>query len=204
MFEAFASHQLGQPVVVDLGYREGSHLAAVAEHGHTFSDLDDLVEPMADKDDADPLRLQASNRCQKKIDLVARERRGRLVHEQDASVGRQTPADGHDLALGDRQPANHSIEGQVGLETCKRRLRGKPHLLSWRRLQGRRQYQTYRDVFFHGQVRKKRQVLEDDLDAELPCLVRRQTRVGHPAHDDGAAWIGRMDAGQDLDERRLA
>ena len=72
------------------------------------------------------------------------------------------------------------------------------------RLERRRQLQADCDVLLDREVREQRQVLEDDLDAELPCLVWREVRMSHSAHLDLAARIWRVDARKDLDQRRLA
>ncbi len=191
-------------MVVDLGCGKGADLAPIAQHGHALGDLDHLLQAMTDEHDRDALRLQPAHRRQQQVDLMPRQRRRGFVHEQEARVGGQPAADRDDLALRDRQVADRRIERQVRIEPCERGQRGFPHGAAGRRLERAAELMVDRNVLQHGQVGEQRQVLEDDLDAERLGLVRRQLLMGHPVDRDRAAWIGRMNAGQDLDQGRFA
>ena len=60
-------------------------------------------------------------------------------------------------------------------------------------------------MFSHTrEVRKQREVLIDDLDAQLLRLIGRQVIEGRAIDHDLATRVGSIDAGDDLDERRLA
>ena len=137
VLDALAGHQLGEAVIVDLGGREGADLAAVAQHRDPLGDLDHLIQPVADEDDGDALRLQPADRREQEVDLVPGQRRGRLVHEQDAGVGGEAAADRDDLALRHRQRADAGIERQMGIEPGERRLRRLAHRPPRRRPQRR-------------------------------------------------------------------
>ncbi len=114
VLDAFAGHQLGEPVVVEIGGAEGADLAAVAQHRDPLGDLDHLLQPVADEDDGDALRLQPADRREQQLDLVAGQRGGRLVHEEDAGVGGEAAADRDDLALrhGQRSRRGRRAEGR--------------------------------------------------------------------------------------------
>ena len=137
VLDAFAGHQLGEPVVVEIGGAEGADLAAVAQHRDPLGDLDHLFQPVADEDDGDALRLQPADGREQELDLVAGQRGGRLVHEQDAGVGGEAAADRDDLALRHGQRPDAGVERKVGVEPGERRLRRRAHRPPGRRPQRR-------------------------------------------------------------------
>ena len=61
------------------------HLA-VAEHGVAVGDAEDLVELVADEEDRLALGLQLRDDAEQLVDLVVRQRGGRLVHDDDAGI----------------------------------------------------------------------------------------------------------------------
>ena len=58
-----ADHHLDQVVVAGLGDRAGRDVGAVAQHGDPVGEHEDLLEAMADVDDADAARRAAAGRC---------------------------------------------------------------------------------------------------------------------------------------------
>ena len=94
-----AGHQRAKPAAGHLGGRVGPELAAVAQHGHPVGNVQHLVQAVADKDDGDPPPRQFAGQRQQRIDLVARERGGRLVHDDQPRLRRQRPADRDQLTL---------------------------------------------------------------------------------------------------------
>ena len=54
----------------------------------------------------------------------------------------------------------------------------------------------------HGQTRHEREVLEDGVDAERAC-VRHRLELDLLAVDEDPPGVGPVEAGQDLDQRRL-
>ena len=58
------------------------HDAAVAQHHDAVGDPRDLVQPMADVDEATPSRLELADLLEQQLGLLAAERRGRLVEDQ--------------------------------------------------------------------------------------------------------------------------
>ena len=78
---------------------------SVAHHGHAIADREDLLEMVADEDDADAIRFERPDRAHQEFDLVTGQGRGRLVHDDDARLLRQRPPDLHELALRERHAA---------------------------------------------------------------------------------------------------
>ena len=135
--DAFARHQFSQSAIVDRRRRKGADLLAVAKDRHAFGDLDHFVQPVTYKDDADPLLPEAMDGREQEVHLMPGERRGRLVHEQDARVRGEATTDGDDLALCDGQLANERVERNWRREASERFLGRPPHRLSRRTPHGR-------------------------------------------------------------------
>ena len=155
VLDALAGHQLGEPVVVDLGCGKGADLAAVAQHGHPLGDLDHLLEPMADEDDGDAVRLQPANRREQQVDLVPGQRGRRLVHEQDAGIGGEPAADRDDLALRDRQRCRRGASsGRSASSRASAACAAVAHRLARRRPERRAELQVDGDVLHDRQVRE--------------------------------------------------
>ena len=61
------------------------------------------------------------------------------------------------------------------------------------------------DVLGDGHFGEQRQILPDDGDAAVARSVRRDRRLGaSPKYSSARAGLGRIDAGDDLDQRALA
>ena len=207
VLDALAGHQLGEAVVVDLGGGEGADLAAVAQHRDPLGDLDHLVEPVADEDDSDALRLQP-----RAIAASSRSTSWRVSEAVGSSmkrmpgIGGEAAADGDDLALRDRQRAD------TARRAAGRRRAGRappaPSRASAAAAAAAAAPPSSRSMAIFScdrEVREQRQVLEDDLDAERSRPgAASGAQCATPSIDDLGAGIGRMDAGQDLDQRRFA
>ena len=95
-------HQL-EPT--DLGQRPVVHEATVSEHGHLVAGAKDLVQAMRDVDDRDAVGAKPGDRREESLDLPRFERRGRLVHDDDAMVGGHRPCDRDHLLHAETQLA---------------------------------------------------------------------------------------------------
>ena len=62
-------------------------------------DLQRLLEMVGDVDDRDAAGGEVADDLEQHLDLGGAERRGRLVHDQDARIDRQRPRDLDDLLL---------------------------------------------------------------------------------------------------------
>ena len=119
--------------LVDAAIRAAGHAAAVAQHGEDIGDLADLLEEVADVDDAEPLRAQPRDQREQPIDVGALQAARRLVHQQDAAVGRERAADLDDLLCRERQLPDDAVRPQLGVRevgeqvaSCARRRRPGP------------------------------------------------------------------------------
>ena len=85
-FERVADDQLDEPVVVELADGHGRDLPSVAEHGDAVGEFEHLVEVVGDVQDRDPTRSQAVDHLEQTLDVLARQRRRRLVEDQQAGT----------------------------------------------------------------------------------------------------------------------
>ena len=86
------------------------HDVAVAQDDHAVGDLPHLVEAVRDVDERDALLAQAPHEGEEALDLLGRERRGRLVEDQAARLVGQGACDLHDLPLADAQRRHRRVE----------------------------------------------------------------------------------------------
>ena len=90
-----AEHVVGR----DLGAFDGAHDPAVVHDADPVRQVEDVVDVVADQEDADALALQLADQVPDLRRLGRPERRGRLVHDQDPGVEVDGTCDGDGLAL---------------------------------------------------------------------------------------------------------
>ena len=86
----------------------------------------DLVEPVRDVDDADAVGRELPDDAEEPRAFRRRQRRGRLVHDEDARVERQRLGDLDELLLADAQPGDPRLRVELDpepLEQAPRRPR---------------------------------------------------------------------------------
>ena len=103
---ALADHGLDQRRLVDRGRRCLRDLAAVAEHRHRVGDAQYVLDEMRDEDDRGALFAQPSQGREQPLHLRRRQRRGRLVEDDDAGAREQHAGDLDQLLQADRQIAD--------------------------------------------------------------------------------------------------
>ena len=142
------------------GHAVAGHLAP-AQHRRRMAELLDLVELVADVEDAATLRGQLAQGLEELAHRLGREHRRRLVHDQELRVLQQAADDLDPLPLADRQRMDEParIGGQAVLF---RDLLDAPREIA----EIRRARQRQRDILDDGQRLEQREVLEDHPDAE--------------------------------------
>ena len=83
--------------------RRGHHAPAVAQHGHAIGELEHLVHAVRGVDDRDAFARELAHDLEQRLAFRRRQRRGRLVHDEDARVERQRLGDLDQLLLADAQ-----------------------------------------------------------------------------------------------------
>ncbi len=180
----------------------GDH-APIPEHRHRVADRLDLPQVVRHVQNADAATREPLNRLEQQRRLVRRERRGRLVEDDETCVEGERARDHHEPLLDERQLADRRIEWHVerdGLE----RLRGAPAQLSV-------PYQPYsaaglvpeHDVGRDGQRGRDCQLLWHRGDAGAEGVDRTSELQRSPAYVHRAVRRANH-PGEALDERRLA
>jgi hypothetical protein len=193
-----ADHQFGQRARAFLARVGGARHATATQHGGLVAQRLDLIELVADVQDADAVGGEPAQRLEQLLHRVGREHRGRLVHDQQAWRLQQAAHDLDALAFADRHAVHQAlrIERQPVLlgdgADARRQLRRRDLVV-----------ERQRDVFGHGQCLEQREMLEYHAD---PQLARRRRRMDlHlPAFPDDLARVGPRDAVDHLHQRALA
>ena len=170
--QLLAHHEMHDPRPVDFGDRAFGDHPAVAHDRHRVADGEDLIEHMADIDDADSPRLQHANGGVKLDDLGGGEPGGRLVHEDDARVERERLHDLDLLLLDGGQVADRRVEVEVDavpLEESERLPALAPHVDE---AEAPRRLPSEEDVVEHRHGRRQIGVLIDAGDAASDHLLR--------------------------------
>jgi hypothetical protein len=177
-------------------------VGAVTEHGHAIGDGEDLVEPVADVDDADPVSSQLGDDREQALDLMRREGGRRLVHCEDPGVEGERPGDLDELLLGGREILAWDVQIDRGIETPEQLGRSETFLGPGDEA-GPRRFLAEEDVLGGGEAGNEVEFLIDDRDAS-PAGVLRRSKASYVAVDDDAAGFGAIGAAEDSREGAFA
>ena len=159
---------------------------------------------MADVDDADAAVAQPPDDVQQSAHVGVGEGGRRLVHDHHARVLRQRLGDFHALPIGDRQRRDFGVDVDMrAVEIVEQRARLRAHHAPVHAAERRARRVADEDVFGDGQLRKEQQLLIDDRDA-LGARVAGRGEMNDLVADANLARVRAMNAGHDLDQRRLA
>ena len=171
--------------------------------GHRVADGEDLVENVADVDDADPARLERPNGRVELGDLRGGEPAGRLVHEDHPRVERERLHDLDLLLLDRRQAADRRVEVEIDAVAFEEGESLPALAGAVDEAEAARRLPAEKDVVEHRHRRREIGVLVDAGDSApdhfLGIAERRRF-----ARDFDSAARRRDGAGENLDERRLA
>ena len=132
-FERVADDQLDEPVVVELADGHGGDLPSVAEHGDAVGEFEHLVEVVGDVQDRDPTRSQAVDHLEQTLDVLPRQRRRRLVEDQQAGTvlpADECSGDGDRRAVRLRQRVDRSLHVDVVEAEDRQRVTGALRFLT--------------------------------------------------------------------------
>ena len=178
-------------------------VAAVAHHGDPLADREDLVEAVRDEEDGVAPGAQRLDDAEQPLDLVRRQRRGRLVHHDDARVRRQRLRDLDELLIGDREAPGEPVRVEPDAELLEQRCGLAPHPSPVDSSEALERLDADEDVLGDAQVGEERRLLEDDRDSGLLRLLGVvEDRL--LAVDQELARVGAVHTGEDLHERGLA
>ena len=181
----------------------GRDIGAVPEHGALVGELRDLVHAVRNEQERQPLLAQALEDDEHLGDVGGGQRRSRLVENEEARLARQRLGDLHHLPARQRQILDQRHRMDVGRSGARERILGEAPLRA-----PVDQPETARrigdgDVVGDRKVGNERKLLEDADNAGAVGGGRRIESDFRPVEHD-ASGVRRDDAGQDLDQRRLA
>ena len=109
-----------------------------------------------------------------RVDVVLGQRRGRLVHDQDARVVRERLGDLHALAVADRELADRRAHVEVAdVERGEHLARPLAHPAPVDRAEAALRGVAHEDVFGDRQLGEEQELLVDRRDARLLRLLGR-------------------------------
>ena len=161
------------------------------------------MHPVGDVEQRQPLASQPLQHHEHFCDVGGRQRRRRLVEDEDAGLSRQRLGDLDDLAARQGQVLDQRHRVDVLGAGAGQRPLGEPPLrapVDHAEPQGR---MDERDVVGDREIGNQRQFLEDADDSGA-ARRRRRIERDRSAVEDDTAGVRRDDARQDLDQRRLA
>ena len=193
-----ADHHLGHGTRgLALRVAVGDDLAA-AQDGRGIAERDDLMQLVRDVEDRAAARGETLQRLEQLLDLLGRQHRGRLVHDEQAGVQEKRAHDLDALAFADAQcrddAAGIELE-MVGVQN--------PVELGEELARGEARIEAERDVFQYRHRLEQREVLEHHADAEAARGARIGDSRGRAVEND-LPLVGREDAVDHLDEGRFA
>ena len=193
-----ADHHPGERGRALLARVAGAGDAPAAQHGRLLAERADLVELVADVEDAAALVGELAQRLEELLHGLRREHRGGLVHDEEPRALQQAAHDLHALALAHAHRVHVAV--RVERQAVVRRDLADALRQVVARVVG---LQRQRDVLGDGERLEQREVLEHHADAQPPRA--RGIRDDHGrAFPRDRAGVGLHHAVDDLHQRRLA
>jgi hypothetical protein len=177
-------------------------VSPVAEHRHRVGERGHLLEPVADEDDRDAAVAQPANGHEEVVHLERRERRGRLVHDQEPGAGRECLGDLHQLPVGDAEASHRRVRGEVDPELLQQLRDCGAHRAPVDGVEATARLAAREDVLRHRQIGEDGRLLVHRDDPESVRIVRAADSL-RLALEEHLAIVRMDDPGQDLYERRL-
>ena len=200
---AGADHAVDDPALVDGGARFGRDRPAVAEHRDAVADRQHVVEEMRDEHDAAPGLAQPAQQREQPLDLGRRQRRGRLVQDDDARAGEQHARELDQLLQAERQRAHPRARIDVDAEALQMLGRAAAHRPPVDQAEPVDRLHAEMDVLRHRQLAHDGKLLMHHADAGRARIARR-AKADRPAVEAHLALILGVHAGDDLHQRGLA
>ena len=180
--------------------------AAAAQDRDAVGDVEDLVHPVRHVQDARAAAADLAHDLEQPLDLGVRQDRGRLVEDEDAAAGPalEGGGDGDDRALDRRGVLQRPVHVDVHAEPPDERPRGPLLLGPVDRPEPRARVPAAQGQVVDGaELGDEPEVLVDEAQPVVAVADARQLeRLAVEPRE--RARVGRVVAGEGLDERRLA
>ncbi len=195
-------HELRELALAGLGRPPAPHHLSAADHGDPVGDLEDLVELVADEDDAGAVFAESAQNREDLVGLLGREHRGRLVEHEDARLAVDRFQDLDPLLLPDAQLTDPRERLDVESQTRGELADAPRGLAEVEQLAGSHDLLSQNDVLGDGQHRHEHEVLMHHADA-APDRFGRIVDGDRLAVDTDLAGVRCDEAVKDVHERRL-
>ena len=178
-----------------------NHLT-VAHDGDAIGDLKNLVQAVADVNDANSLGAQLAHDDEQPFDLLRRERGRRLVHHDDSGVDRQRLGDLDHLLLGNAQVATRNVGVDRDADPSEELPCGPPLVAAANKSPGGA-FLAEKNIFRRGKGRNQVEFLINDRHAGF-FRVGRAAKYDWLAENFQLACIRDMSPGQHFNQRAFA
>ena len=165
--------------------------------------LKDLVELVRNEENRAIVLLQLLDDEEEIADLARRQRGGRLVHDDDVRVMRKRAGDFDQMLLRHAEILEQGAGVEVGVQALQHMARAGPHLEPVDAPAKRQRHVAHEDVLGDAELVEHHGFLVDRRYAGGPG-VARSVAGERLAGDENLAFVRLVDAGEDLDQRRLA
>ena len=198
-----ADHQLGEVFLVRLGWDALADDLAAPDDRDPVRDLEDLVQLVADEDDAVALGRQAPQDLEDLLRLLRRQHRGRFVEDEDLRVAVERLQDLDPLLPADRQRADLDLRVDFEAEPATEVDDALVGLLAIEETAADGGLLAEDDVLGDAQDRDEHEVLMDHADPAAD-RVRRPGQVDLGAVDEDLALVRAREPVEDVHQGRLA
>src|SRR4029079_10975846 len=141
----------------------------------TVADIENVVHPVREQDNADTVILEAADEVENLAHFLDRQSRRRLVHDHNAGIEGGGAGDGDRLALTAREFVHRLIDAfDVDLETFKMLLGhfARPRMIDDRKPENSAPGLAAEiDVLEDRHVSGEREILINHLDADVACIA---------------------------------
>ena len=201
--ERLADDQLHQFVFVRLGGRPHRDELAVAHHRGAVADLEHLVEPVRHVDHRHALRTQPAQHAEQALHIGHRQAGRRFVEHQQLGLHFEGAADREQrfLGAGEREDAALRVDGATHTRHHPRRRITRRTPVD--QPEAAREPHAQRHVLGHRHPLHEAEVLVDE-GHRLHAPVTAAPLALRAALELDVAAVGRVDACEQLDQRRLA
>ena len=197
--ELAANHETDDAVHRGIRHRTFADMASVAQHRVAVADLEDLLQTVGHEYGGNALRLERADDREELLHLGMAQRRGRLVHDDEARLHRERPRDLHHLLFRHReiahQRARAAVEADAGAQRCRHVF--QPAAADE---EARAGFTPDEDILRNRHVGREGEFLVDGDDA---CGLGglRAGEVPHLAGECDGPGIGLLRARQNLQKR---
>ena len=201
---AEAQHLADHPSLVDLPRIGSRDTLAVAKHRHPVRDREHVLDEVRDEDEAASLlALEAIEDLEEGRDLGRRERRGRLVEDDDRGARKEYPRELDELLQTDGEVSDPLARVDVEAEARQESGRTLAHRPPVDDAEAPRRLRAEEDVLGDREVGRDRELLVHHADTGVLGVAGRAKLHG-AAGEREPALVGKVDAREDLHEGRLA